>query len=111
MDKVVWNMPVIILHNIVIMPDSNSNIDVVTPESCKAVEKAMAMDNIVFLLSVDSMDELDKGDIKRIGVVAKIKQMLKMPDKTMRILLETTSSTVLPRVCYTKVKRSSECGG
>ncbi len=91
MDKVVWNMPVIILHNIVIMPDSNSNIDVVTPESCKAVEKAMAMDNIVFLLSVDSMDELDKGDIKRIGVVAKIKQMLKMPDKTMRILLETTS--------------------
>ncbi len=91
MDKVVWNMPVIILHNIVIMPDSNSNIDVVTPESCKAVEKAMAMDNIVFLLSVDSMDELDRGDIKRIGVVAKIKQMLKMPDKTMRILLETTS--------------------
>ncbi len=91
MDKVVWNMPVIILHNIVIMPDSNSNIDVVTPESCKAVEKAMAMDNIVFLLSVDSMDDLDKGDIKRIGVVAKIKQMLKMPDKTMRILLETTS--------------------
>ena len=91
MDKVVWNMPVIIIHNIVIMPDSNSNIDVVTPESCKAVEKAMAMDNIVFLLSVDSMDELDKGDIKRIGVIAKIKQMLKMPDKTMRILLETTS--------------------
>lgn len=91
MDKVVWNMPVIILHNIVIMPDSNSNIDVVTPESCKAVEKAMAMDNIVFLMSVDSMDDLDKGDIKRIGVVAKIKQMLKLPDKTMRILLETTS--------------------
>ena len=91
LDKVVWNMPVIILHNIVIMPDSNSNIDVVTPESCKAVEKAMAMDNIVFLLSVDSMDDLDKGDIKRIGVVAKIKQMLKLPDKTMRILLETTS--------------------
>lgn len=91
MDKVVWNMPVIILHNIVIMPDSNSNIDVVTPESCKAVEKAMAMDNIVFLLSVDSMEDLNMGDIKRIGVVAKIKQMLKMPDKTMRILLETTS--------------------
>lgn len=44
MDNIVWNRPMIVLNNIVIMPDTSSHLDVISKESCEAVANAMKGD-------------------------------------------------------------------
>ena len=41
MENIVWNRPMIVLNNIVIMPDTSSHLDVISKESCEAVANAM----------------------------------------------------------------------
>ena len=41
MDNIVWNRPMIVLNNIVIMPDTSSHLDVISKESCEAVANAI----------------------------------------------------------------------
>ncbi len=90
MDNIVWNKPMIILNNIVIMPDTSSHLDVIDKEACKAVSVAMKSDAGIFMIT--SKNEKSNNDIPelyQIGVVAKIKQYIKMPNKTIRVFLET----------------------
>ncbi len=90
MDNIVWNKPMIILNNIVIMPDTSSHLDVIDKEACKAVSVAMKSDADIFMIT--SKNEKSNNDIPelyQIGVVAKIKQYIKMPNKTIRVFLET----------------------
>ena len=90
MDNIVWSKPMIILNNIVIMPDTSSHLDVINKEACQAVSVAMKSDACIFLIT--SKNEKSNNDIPELyqmGVVAKVKQYIKMPNKTIRIFLET----------------------
>ncbi len=90
MENVVWNKPMIILNNIVIMPDTSSHLDIINKEACEAVDAAMKSDADVFMIT--SKGEEKKDDVPElysIGVVAKIKQCIKMPNKTIRVFIET----------------------
>lgn len=89
MDNIVWNRPMIVLNNIVIMPDTSSHLDVISKESCEAVANAMKGDCSILLVTAKEVKENSKvPDLYPIGVTAKIKQYLKMPNKTVRILIE-----------------------
>ena len=89
MDNIVWNRPMIVLNNIVIMPDTSSHLDVISKESCEAVANAMKSDCSILLVTAKEVKENAKApDLYPIGVTAKIKQYLKMPNKTVRILIE-----------------------
>ena len=89
MDNIVWNRPMIVLNNIVIMPDTSSHLDVISKESCEAVANAMKGDCSILLVTAKEVKENAKApDLYPIGVTAKIKQYLKMPNKTVRILIE-----------------------
>jgi ATP-dependent Lon protease len=66
------------------------HLDVGRDKSVQALEKAMMDDHIIFLTTQKeiAIDEPKKEDIYEIGTLTKIKQMLKLPNGTIRVLVE-----------------------
>jgi ATP-dependent Lon protease len=66
------------------------HLDVGREKSVQALEKAMMEDNTIFLTTQKeiAIDEPNKEDIYEIGTLTKIKQMLKLPNGTIRVLVE-----------------------
>lgn len=83
-------LPIIPLRGISIFPHMVIHFDVGREKSIKALEKAM-LDESNILLSTQinpKIDEPSKDDFYEIGTVAKVKQMLKLPGGSIRVLVE-----------------------
>ncbi|MBB3032555.1 endopeptidase La [Alteriqipengyuania lutimaris] len=85
--------PLLPLRDIVVFPGMVVPIFVGREKSVAALEAAMEGDKDVFLLAQldPSCDEPDGSDLYDVGVVAQVLQMLKMPDGTVRVLVEGAS--------------------
>ncbi|MBR4759602.1 MAG: endopeptidase La [Lachnospiraceae bacterium] len=83
-------MPVIPLKNTCILPDSIAHFDLNRPKSIASVERAMSMDQVLFLTAQKRGDVAKPGfnDLYEIGTYARIKQIIKMPNKIVRVLAE-----------------------
>ncbi|MDR1797611.1 MAG: endopeptidase La [Clostridiales Family XIII bacterium] len=83
-------MPVIPLRGLTAFPNMVFHFDVGREKSVNALEKAMMSGQSVFLVSQRNADtELPTpDDYYQIGTVAKIKQMLKLPGDSIRVLVE-----------------------
>lgn len=84
------NIPVIPLRGLSIFPYMVLHFDIGRDKSIKALEDAMVNDSLVFLTSQNepSVEIPGKGDINKVGTVSKVKQMLKLPGDTIRVLVE-----------------------
>ena len=82
--------PLLPLRDIVVFPGMVVPIFVGRDRSVAALEAAMEGDKDIFLLAqIDpSCEDPDGSDLYDIGVVAQVLQMLKMPDGTVRVLVE-----------------------
>ena len=69
------------------------HLDVGRKKSIAALERAMMEDQLIFLAAQKkvSLDQPEPKDIYRVGTLAKINQMLKLPNGTIRILVEGLS--------------------
>lgn len=83
-------LPAVALRGITVLPDMIVHFDVTREKSIQAIEKAMQEDQKVFLVAqLDSeVDEPDIEDLYKVGVTASIKQVIKLPSKTVRIMVE-----------------------
>ena len=83
-------LPMIPLRGLHIFPNMVLHFDVGREKSVKALETAMVTNQMIFLTSQKDEDvELPvKEDYYSMGVVAKIKQMLKLQGDTIRVLVE-----------------------
>ncbi|MDD4607504.1 MAG: LON peptidase substrate-binding domain-containing protein, partial [Patescibacteria group bacterium] len=83
-------LPTLILRGLVVFPDIPISFEVNRPISKKALDKAGADDNLVFLVTqMDiSVEEPNEEHIYRVGTIAKIKQVLKLPENNLRVLVE-----------------------
>ena len=83
-------MPLIPLRGLTVFPNLVLHFDLGRERSITALERAMIMNQIIFLASQkDAEVELPAAaDIYNIGTVAKIKQMLKLPDGNIRVLVD-----------------------
>ncbi|MDA3939890.1 MAG: endopeptidase La [Spirochaetia bacterium] len=82
-------LPLVPLRELVVFPHMVVPFFAGRPASIKAIEEAMARDRIVFLACQKTNTESPtENDIYTSGVTAKILQMLKLPDGTVRILAE-----------------------
>nr|WP_156823666.1 endopeptidase La [Caldicellulosiruptor sp. F32] len=83
-------IPVIPLRGLVVFPYMMLHFDVGRQISLKALEEAMNSDQQVLLLAQKDpkQEEPSPEDLYQYGTVAKIKQMLKLPSETSRILVE-----------------------
>lgn len=86
-------MPMIPLRGLSIFPYMVLHFDIGREKSISALEKAMMMNQTVFLsaqLNPDT-DLPTREDFYHVGTIAKIKQMLRLPGDTIRVLVEGVS--------------------
>lgn len=90
MEEQVIVMPTVALRGMTILPGMVQHFDVSRKKSVAAVEKAMLGDQKLFLVSQKRPEvpdpELD--DLYQIGTVAVVKQLVKLPSKSVRVLVE-----------------------
>lgn len=77
-------MPTVALRGLVVFPDMFIHFDVGREKSINALKKAMDTDQEIFLVTQKdiSVDDPDYGELYEIGVVASVKQVLKLPGKS-----------------------------
>ncbi len=85
-----YRLPLIPLRGLSVFPGMVLHFDVGRKKSIAAVEKAMQSDRLVFLTyQLDSFVENPvREDVSKIGVVAEVRQILKLPDGNIRVLIE-----------------------
>lgn len=83
-------MPMIALRGTVVFPKTVVHFDVSREKSVQAVENAMKGEQLVFLSAQmdDSIEDPKREDVYSLGVVAKIKQIIKLPGNVIRVLVE-----------------------
>ena len=82
--------PLIPLRGLTVFPNMVIHFDVGRPASTLALEKAMAEDQKVFLVTQKdaNVDEPARKDLEDIGTVATIRQVLNLPGDNLRVLCE-----------------------
>lgn len=85
-----FSMPVLPLRDVVVYPHMVIPLFVGREKSIRCLDEAMDRDKQVFLVAQKdaSVDEPQAEDIYQVGVVASILQMLKLPDGTVKVLVE-----------------------
>ena len=83
-------LPVIMLRGMSVFPSTISHFDIGRERSIAAIEKAMEEDQIVFLVSQKraDIDLPTEDDVFRIGTISRVKQMLRLPGNTVKVLVE-----------------------
>jgi len=83
-------MPVLPLRDVVVYPHMVIPLFVGREKSIRCLQAAMDADKQVFLAAQKdaSIDEPEKDDIYQVGTVATILQLLKLPDGTVKVLVE-----------------------
>ncbi len=93
-------LPMIPLRGLSVFPYMVLHFDVGREKSINALEEAMMNDQLIFL-SAQVNAETDiptKDDFYKVGTVAKIKQMLKLPGDAIRVLVEGLSRGVIEEI-------------
>lgn len=90
-------LPAIALRGTTILPGMIVHFDVSRERSTKAIEAAMLHDQKIFLITqIDPEVEVPgMGDLYRIGTVAYVKQVVKLPNHLIRVLVEGTERAEL----------------
>lgn len=87
------NVPLLPLRGLLVFPTMVLHLDVGREKSVQALEKAMVDDHLIFLTTQRevSTDEPHQEDVYEMGTLTKVKQMLKLPNGTIRVLVEGLS--------------------
>ncbi|WP_155891149.1 endopeptidase La [Ectobacillus panaciterrae] len=83
-------VPLLPLRGILVYPTMVLHLDVGREKSIQALENAALDEDLVFLMTQKdvNVDQPTKEDLYTIGTLAKVKQMLKLPNGTIRVLVE-----------------------
>ena len=90
MSDINCRMPAVALRGLVCLPDMVLHFDVSRKKSIAALEAAMVKDQMVFLVAQKDPDEEDptEEDLYQAGAMAKVKQIVKMPENMVRVVAE-----------------------
>ncbi len=90
-------MPLIPLRGLIVFPYLMLYFDVGRKKSVEALEEAMLRDQYIFLTTQKDIETEDPTieDFYSFGTIAKIKQMLKLPGDSIRVLVEGVSRGVI----------------
>ncbi len=85
-------MPAIIIRDVVVVPGMTVNFSVIKKEAAKACEEAMHAEQLVFVAyQREGVKLLNKDVLYPVGMIAAIKQINKLPDRTMQLVLDVKS--------------------
>ncbi|WP_417818853.1 endopeptidase La, partial [Tritonibacter scottomollicae] len=94
------SFPLLPLRDIVVFPDMVVPLFVGRDKSVAALEAAMEGSKDIFLLAQldPGCDDPDRDDLFDVGVVAQVLQLLKLPDGTVRVLVQGSARATLDRL-------------
>lgn len=97
MEDITIVMPAIALRGMSIMPGMIAHFDISRDRSLKAVEESMKADQKIFLVTQRDVDveEPMQSDLYEMGIVAEIKQVVKLQNDVVRILIDGKSRAKL----------------
>ncbi|MGE3801046.1 MAG: endopeptidase La [Candidatus Kapaibacterium sp.] len=95
-------LPVLPLRDVVIFPNMIFPVLVGRESSLKAATEALNQDKEILLVTQQNpeVDEPFEDDVYRSGTIAKIAQMLRLPNGLMRILVEGESQAVIREIAF-----------
>ncbi|MDD4237631.1 MAG: endopeptidase La [Desulfotomaculaceae bacterium] len=90
MNSEIKTLPLLPLRGILVFPYMVIHLDVGREKSVQAIEEAMLQDRSIFLATQKEAqtDDPSEDDIYKTGTVAEVKQLLKLPGGTIRVLVE-----------------------
>lgn len=93
-------LPVLPLRDMVVFPHGVHPLFVGTKSSIVALDSAMADDKQIFLVAKKESDKAEVGpdDLYDMGTVATILQLLKLPDGTVKVLVEGGSRAAVKQI-------------
>ena len=97
-------LPVLPLRDIVVFPNMVAPLFVGREQSVNALNHVMTGDKKIFLLSQKNskVDNPDKENLYSFGTVAKIIQLLKLPDGTLKVLVEGIHRAKVNKINFNK---------
>ena len=97
-------IPVLPLRDIVVFPHMVAPLFVGRKQSVNALNSSMGSDKKIFLLSQKNsdVDNPDKKNLYDTGTIAKILQLLKLPDGTIKVLVEGINRAELEKINFNK---------
>ena len=92
MNNICLDLPVIALRGLTILPNMIVHFEVSRERSKAAIEAAMTKDQNILLLTQKDIEVEEPGreDLYDFGTVAKIKQLVKLPKDSLRVMVEGT---------------------
>ncbi len=92
-------LPVLPLRDIVVFPHMVAPLFVGREKSVRALEEVMRGDKLILLATQKDRDQDDpkSADIYDVGVIANVLQLLKLPDGTVKVLVEGQSRAAIVR--------------
>ena len=90
MDTMIMKMPAVALRGMVILPGMIAHFDVSREKSIKAVEACMMEEQKIFLVTQRDVEQEEPAaeDLYKIGIIAEVKQVIKLQNNIVRILVE-----------------------
>ena len=90
MKDMVLTMPVVALRGMTILPGMIAHFDISRDKSLRAVEESMMDEQRIFLVTQKNVEQANpiKDDLYKIGIIANIKQVIKLQNNIVRILVE-----------------------
>ena len=91
------NMPAVALRGLTILPGMIAYFDISRERSLRAVEEAMEQDQKIYLVTQRNVDSEDptQEDLYQMGIVADIKQVVRLQNDVVRILVDGISRAAL----------------
>lgn len=104
MSSIIKQLPTVALRGLTILPGMVAHFDVSREKLIKAVEEAMMDEQEIFLLTQKNPEEEEPTaeNLYSIGLVAEIKQVIKMPNDLVRVLVEGIERAELN--CFTETE-------
>ena len=97
MEEQIMNMPAVALRGLTILPGMIAHFDISRERSLRAVEEAMEQDQKIYLVTQRNVDIEDptQEDLYQMGIVADIKQVVRLQNDVVRILVDGISRAAL----------------
>ncbi len=97
MEEQIMNMPAVALRGLTILPGMIAHFDISRERSLRAVEEAMEQDQRIYLVTQRNVDSEDptQEDLYQMGIVADIKQVVRLQNDVVRILVDGISRAAL----------------
>ena len=97
MEEQIINMPAVALRGLTILPGMIAHFDISRERSLRAIEEAMEQDQKIYLVTQRNVDSEDptQEDLYQMGIVADIKQVVRLQNDVVRILVDGISRAAL----------------